>query len=104
MPHYLILKDNLDYYTPNEISAKNPVLWSNNSQITGDEIHIKINDKKIDSLIILNNSFVAEQDSLNLKNFNQLKGIRLEGKFGLNGLEEIDLIKNTEMILVVLQL
>ena len=94
----LILKDDLDYYTPNEISAKNPVLWSNNSQITGDEIHIKINDKKIDSLIILNNSFVAEQDSLNLKNFNQLKGIRLEGKFGLNGLEEIDLIKNTEMI------
>ncbi len=68
--------------------------------MTGDEIHITRNIKTndLDSLKILNNAFVVEKDTLGIKNFNQMKGINLFGKFQNNELKTIELIQNTEMI------
>ena len=86
--------------TANEIAKINPVLWNGDSQMTGDEIHITRNIKTndLDSLKILNNAFVVEKDTLGIKNFNQMKGINLFGKFQNNELKTIELIQNTEMI------
>jgi hypothetical protein len=68
--------------------------------MTGDEIHLTIDTEKevLDSLLIYNNAFVIEQDSLNAANFNQIKGLQLKGKFKGKSLEIVDVIQNTEMV------
>ena len=90
----------LQYLTPQEIADRNPILWSDESQMTGDEIHITIDNEKevLDSLLIYNNAFVIEQDSLDAANFNQIKGLQLKGKFKGKHLEKVDVIQNTEMV------
>ena len=90
----------LQYLTPQEIADRNPILWSDENQMTGDEIHITIDNEKevLDSLLIYNNAFVIEQDSLDAANFNQIKGIQLKGKFKGKSLEKVDVIQNTEMV------
>jgi len=90
----------IQFLTPQEIAQRNPILWSDESQMTGDEIHLTIDTEKevLDSLLIYNNAFVVEQDSLDAKNFNQIKGLQLKGKFKGSSLETVDVIQNTEMV------
>ncbi len=90
----------LQFLTPQEIAERNPILWSGESQMTGDEIHLTIDMKKevLDSLLIYNNAFVVEQDTLDTANFNQIKGLQLKGKFNGRSLETVDVIQNTEMV------
>ena len=90
----------LQYLTPQEIADRNPILWSEESQMTGDEIHLTIDNEKevLDSLLIYNNAFVIEQDTLDATNFNQIKGLQLKGKFKGKSLETVDVIQNTEMV------
>ncbi len=76
-----------------------PVLWNDENQITGDVIHL-IADKqtqKLDSLKVLNNAFIISKDTLGT-GYNQVKGLNMYGKFKENKLDNIDLIKNTEVI------
>ncbi|PWB22324.1 OstA-like protein [Flavobacterium sp. HTF] len=77
----------------------NPILWNGDSQITGDVMHL-IGDnttRKIDSLKVLNNTFIVSRDTLGT-GFNQVKGINLFGKFREGKLHDVDVIKNTEVI------
>ena len=63
---------------------RNPVLWSQKSQITGDTIHFltsKITNE-LDSLKVLNKSFMIQKDTVD--NFNQIKGKNIFGKFENN--------------------
>ena len=80
-------------------TIKKPILWNNNSQITGDSIYFKFNlkDNTIDSLFVFNNVFIIEKDSLEL-GFNQIKGKNLMGNFVDSKLKEVDIIKNAESI------
>ena len=77
----------------------NPVLWNGENQMTGDVIHLIGDNKtqKLDSLKVLNNAFIASKDSLG-KGYNQVKGLNLYGKFKDNKLDEVDILKNTEVI------
>lgn len=76
---------------------KNPVLWSNDSQITGDTIKLitDILTDKLDSLKVLQNTFIVNKDSIG---FNQIKGRNLKGKFIENDLKFVDIIGNSEVI------
>lgn len=77
----------------------NPILWNNESQITGDLMHL-IGDKKtqkLDSLKVLNNTFLVSKDTLGT-GYNQVKGQNLYGKFLEGKLHETDIIKNAEVI------
>lgn len=78
---------------------KNPVIWSQGSQITGDVIYLLSdkNKEQMDSIKVLNNAFIIQKDTIGT-GFNQMKGIDLFGKFKDNKLNIIDLIKNTESI------
>ena len=62
---------------------KNPILWSNNSQITGDSIQLISNTttNKLDSLKVLQNAFMIQKDSLAEDRYNQIKGRNIYGKF-----------------------
>jgi hypothetical protein len=75
----------------------NPVLWSNESQITGDTIHLirNIITDKLDSLKVLHNAFIISKDSIG---FNQIKGRNLYGKFEDNDLRFVHIIGNSEVV------
>jgi len=78
----------------------NPVLWSDDSQITGDSIQLLNNKKteKLDSLKILGNSFIIQQDTLDRENFNQIKGKNMYGKFIENKLKTLLVKGNAEAV------
>jgi lipopolysaccharide export system protein LptA len=90
----------IQFLTPQEIATKNPILWSSKSQMTGDEIHLTIDTEKevLDSLMIYNNAFIIEKDTLNEVNFNQVKGLQLRGKFDGRTLKTVHIRQNTEML------
>jgi lipopolysaccharide export system protein LptA len=77
----------------------NPILWNGESQITGDIMHLIGNNttKKLDSLKVLNNTFLVSKDTLGT-GFNQVKGQNLYGKFLDGKLHDVDIIKNTEVL------
>merc|ERR1712000_601819 len=58
-----------------------PVVWSGNSQMTGDSIHL-INDRKtekMDTLKVFYNAFMIQKDSI--EGYNQVKGKEMYGLF-----------------------
>lgn len=77
----------------------NPIIWNGESQITGDIMHLigDNNTKKLDSLKVLNNTFIISKDTLGT-GYNQVKGINLFGKFKEGKLHDVDVIKNTEVV------
>ncbi|WP_296381663.1 OstA-like protein [Winogradskyella sp.] len=81
-------------------TARKPVLWNIENQMTGDTIHVISNVKteKLDSLKVFNNAFIVSKDTLSDDGFNQIKGQRLIGLFRDNELYNVDIIKNAEVI------
>ncbi len=92
----------------NKLSAFRPVLWSGETQMTGDSIHIISNVKteKLDSLKVWDNAFIIQKDSLSgvkfkdslKQGYNQIKGKYLYGLFEENELRIVDIVKNAELI------
>ena len=76
-----------------------PILWNGQSQITGDIMHLIGNNttQKLDSLKVLNNTFLVSKDTLGT-GYNQIKGHNLLGKLIEGKLHDVDIIKNTEVI------
>lgn len=58
---------------------RDPVLWSNNSQMEADSIYIQMANSKVDKMYLRVNSLVASEDSIH--NFNQIKGRTLTAHF-----------------------
>jgi lipopolysaccharide export system protein LptA len=79
---------------------KKPIIWSDQNQITGDTIHLLSNVKteKLDSLKVLNNSFIVSRDSISKKDFNQIKGRNMFGKFKNNKLHLLLVKGNAESV------
>lgn len=77
----------------------NPILWNFENQMTGDVIHLIGNNQtqNLDSLKVLNNAFIVSKDTIGT-GFNQVKGQNLYGKFKDKSLQEVDIVKNTEVI------
>ncbi|NJB72295.1 hypothetical protein GGR42_002786 [Saonia flava] len=77
-----------------------PILWNLENQMTGDSIHLLSNlqTEQMDSLKVINNSFIISQDTIGKIGYNQAKGIDLFGKFVDNELKIIDLVQNTEVV------
>ncbi len=78
---------------------RKPVIWSGNSQMTGDTIQLinNIKTNKLDSLKVFYNTFIIHKDSID--GFNQIKGKELVGLFNKeNKLYNVDINKNAEHI------
>ncbi|WP_091432350.1 OstA-like protein [Flavobacterium degerlachei] len=77
----------------------NPILWNGESQITGDIMHLigNNNTQKLDSLKVLNNTFLVSKDTLGT-GYNQVKGLNLFGKFEEGKLHDVDIVKNAEVV------
>ncbi len=77
-----------------------PVLWSDRSQITGDSIFLLSNKEteKLDSLKVLGNAFIIQNDSIDPNNYNQIKGKNMFGKFNENQLLNLLVKGNAEAV------
>ena len=76
-----------------------PILWNFENQMTGDLMHLIGNNKtqQLDSLKVLNNAFIVSKDTIGT-GYNQVKGQNLYGKFKDKNLDNVDIVKNTEVI------
>ncbi len=79
---------------------RNPVIWSDKNQITGDSIFLLSNKetKKLDSLKVFDNAFIISKDSISEKDFNQIKGRNMLGKFEKNKLRTLFVFGNAESL------
>ena len=79
---------------------RNPVIWSDKNQITGDKIFLKSNviSEELDSLIIRGNVFMSQKDSLIDGRFNQIKGEKLDGYFNDGSLDNVYIVKNSTLL------
>lgn len=75
---------------------RDPVLWNEENQMTGDSVRMLIKNKKIDRLYLLNNAFVVSQDTLT--NFNQIKGRTMTAFFKDDQMNAVDVRGNGESI------
>lgn len=79
---------------------KQPVIWAQGNQITGDSIHLISAKKtnKLDSLKILGNGFMINKDSAG---FSQLKAKNMYGKFKNNELNSLNAVGNSEVVFYI---
>jgi lipopolysaccharide export system protein LptA len=85
------------YFVKNEIIAlqTHPIIWSDENQITGDSIRIRMEDKRIRSLWVKNRAMaISRVDTAMPNRFNQLTGRELTMYFRANKLEQVDVQKN----------
>ncbi len=64
---------------------KAPVLWAGKNQTTADTIYARLENNRMDSLILIRNAFLISQDTL--KNYNQVKGRRILADFANNKIQ-----------------
>lgn len=80
---------------------RDPIMWSDEKQITGDTIYAYNNPQKevMDSIRVFNNAFaISKVDSLNDKDFNQVKGKFMKGFFLDNKLNLIEVHENAQAL------
>jgi lipopolysaccharide export system protein LptA len=95
-----LTKQQEQVFTEKNYHEKNPVLWFDESQMTGDEIQLLSDTKtnKLDSLKIEGRVFIIEKDTLSEDGYQQIKGGLLRGAFKESKLDNIVITKNTEMV------
>jgi len=97
------LADSLAYIAPDSTLHfyRDPILWTDENQMTADTIRMLIKKKKIDKIYLVSNSFVVSQDSL--KNFNQIKGRKMTAIFDGKTITHVVVQGNGESIYFALQ-
>ena len=66
----------------------NPILWAEDSQMTGIDIDIKIKDQAIDWVLQKGNAFIISQDTV--EGFNQIKGTDITSRFKDGGIHRVN--------------
>ena len=85
------------FFVKNDFIAlqTHPIIWSDENQITGDSIRIRMEDKKLRSMWVKNRAMAISRVDTALPNrFNQLTGRELTMYFRANKLEQVDVQKN----------
>jgi len=81
---------------------KEPILWSDENQLTADTVNIAISNKQIDTLALINSCFIISMDDTIRRNtFNQIKGRVMTGYFKENQLVKIVVNGNAESLFYV---
>ena len=76
-----------------------PILWSDNYQLSSEHIFLEIKNNTIDKMNLLKNAFIISKDSLEL--YNQIKGRNMKGFFKRNELHKIFVDGNGQAIYVI---
>ncbi len=70
--------------------SNQPIIWYENSQLTGDSVSIFLKENKINMLDVDRNAFILSQNEKYKKRFDQISGSRVVIHFGDEGIEETD--------------
>ena len=65
-----------------------PVLWAEDSQLTGTDIDIKLRDHNVDWVLQKGNAFIISQDSI--EGFNQIKGQDITSRFKSGSIHRVN--------------
>lgn len=71
-------------------NSKQPIIWYENSQLTGDSVSIYLIDNKINMLDVDKDAFILSQNAKYKNRFDQISGSRIKIHFGDDGIEETD--------------
>jgi lipopolysaccharide export system protein LptA len=78
---------------------KEPVMWSEENQLTADTMSLTIRNGKMDSLVLYGSAFIISRDDTST--YNQIKGKNMIGYFLDNQLYKIKVLGNAETIYFV---
>ena len=81
--------------------SHDPVLWSENNQLTADSMEIRQRRGKIDEMRLFGHAFSIGEDTL--KNYNQVKGRNMVAYFGEKSIKKIDVLGNAESLYYALE-
>lgn len=104
--HVNVFKSNMQakadslFYTSGDSTLrwyKNPILWAQGSQQTGDTIYLQLRNKKVNSVQIIQNAFAVNVDTDSTK-FNQIKGKLITGFFKEGKLHTMYVDGNAESV------
>lgn len=76
----------------------NPMIWAQGSQLSGDTVFLQMKNKKLDNMILQQNSFIANTEDADSTNFNQIKGKLITGYFLNNKLSRMFVDGNAESV------
>jgi len=76
---------------------KNPMIWTQGSQLSADTIFLRLKNQKLDNMLLQRNGFIASTE-LDSSKFNQVKGKVLTGIFKNNKLRQMFVDGNAESI------
>ncbi|TWR28253.1 hypothetical protein FPZ42_03295 [Mucilaginibacter achroorhodeus] len=76
----------------------NPILWAQNSQLSGDTIMVQMKNKKMDNLTMYPSSFIVNIEEGDSTHFNQVAGKRMKGYFLNDKLDRMFVVGNAESI------
>ncbi len=88
--------DSMSYHISDSIIFfyNDPILWNDETQITGDSINVTIENSQIKELITKGNAFIISEDST--ENYNQLKGREMVSHFKDNKISSVNVFGNGE--------
>ena len=81
------------------VFEEDPVFWTNDSQITGQDVEMKIKKNEIERLDIFKKAFMVIKDEVGF--YNQFKGKSMHIRFFENKLDDLILKDNVESLLFV---
>lgn len=84
------MKDSMAYL------MKDPIVWANNSQITGDTIRLETSKGALKKFYVDKNSMIINEADKDM--FNQIKGRKMVGYFKNNFLDYLDVLGNAELL------
>lgn len=92
--------DSMFYSSSDSIirSYKNPMIWTQGSQLSGDTIHLQMKNKKLDNIDLFPSGFIVNIEKKDSLHFNQLAGKKIHGEFKDNKLSLLLVTGNAETI------
>jgi len=104
--HVNVFKSNMQakadslFYTSADSTLRwyrNPIIWSEGTQQTGDTIYLQLRNKKLNSIQVIQNAFSVNVDTDSAK-FNQIKGKMITGFFKEGKLNSMYVDGNAESV------
>ena len=80
---------------------QDPVLWNEQSQLSGDTVSVQMRGNEIEQLKLRSNGFMVSKDTIG--NFNQVKGRQITAFFEEKALDRVNVEGNGESIYFVLE-
>lgn len=77
---------------------KDPVMWSDENQLTSDSVAIVLSNNQVDSMVLYGACFIVSLNDTLSQSFNQVKGLNIVGYFKDNEMVKIRVSGNAETL------